>query len=70
MEDSVNFDSNKSVRKFADILAIAPVLKKCDFRGQQGNKKVKVEVKYSFKKKKGAIVIWEIDDDGQIIGEQ
>ena len=27
---SANFDSDESVRKFADILAIAPVLKECN----------------------------------------
>ena len=28
---STNFDSDQSVRKFADILAIAPVLNLCEF---------------------------------------
>ena len=32
LSSSTNFDSDESVRKLADILATAPVLKKCDIR--------------------------------------
>ena len=32
---SANFDSDESMRKFAEILAISPVLKKCDVSGQK-----------------------------------
>ena len=69
---SANFDSDESIKKFADILAIAPVLKVCNFRQQRGNRKVKVEVQYATEERKGAIVIQEIwvDGDGYIIGEQ
>ena len=63
---STNFDSDKSVRKFAEILAIAPVLKKCNIVDSS----VKVEVQYATVGIKGSLVIWKIDEDGQIIGEQ
>ena len=57
--DSANFDSDESVRKFADILAIAPVLTKCDFREHEcnSNREVKFEVQYATEASIGAIVI-------------
>ena len=54
---SANFDSDESVKKFAEILAIAPVLKECDLYQQQGNRKVKIEVLYATEGSMGAIVI-------------
>ena len=46
LESSTNFDLDESVRKFADILAIAPVLKECDIRYQyyRGDRKISVNV--------------------------
>ena len=44
---STNFDSDESVRKLADILATASVLKKCDISGQRGNREIKIEVEYA-----------------------
>ena len=55
--NSVNFDSDESVRKLADILAIAPVLKKCDIGYQEGNRKISVDVEYATEVSLGAIVI-------------
>ena len=46
-----------SVRKFAEILATAPNLSNCNIKGQKGNKKIKVEIKYATMMRKGAIVI-------------
>ena len=45
------------MRKLADILAIAPVLKLCNIRSQQGNRKVNVVVEYMTEGRMGAIVI-------------
>ena len=52
---STNFDSDESVRKLADILAIAPALEACHFSSE----KIYVEVQYAIEGRKGAIVIRE-----------
>ena len=44
LQASANFESDESVRKFAEILAIVPYLIYCDIMFQNGNRKVKVEV--------------------------
>ena len=45
------------MRKFADILAIAPVLKKCNIRHHRGDRKVSVSVEYATEGRNGAIVM-------------
>ena len=45
------------MKKLADILAIAPVLKECNIVSQSGNREVYVEVDYATEGNKGAIVI-------------
>ena len=57
MFNSVNFDSDESVRKLADILAIAPNLTKCDISGQQGSRRVNVAVEYVEEGRMGAVVV-------------
>ena len=57
LNGSANFDSDKTVRKFADILATAPDLKKCSISYQEGNRKVKITVEYATEERMGAIVI-------------
>ena len=52
LQNYVTFHSDVSVRKFADILATAPVLKKCDIsgnwnQGKRRRRKIKVEVKHA-----------------------
>ena len=54
---TADFDSDESVRKFAEILAIAPVLKKCDIGYQEGNRKVSVSVEYATEGRKGAVML-------------
>ena len=54
---SANFDSDESVRKVADILALSPNLTKCDISRQRGNREVVVEVKYACEGRMGAVVI-------------
>ena len=44
---STSFDSDGSVRKLADILATAPVLKMCDISRKDKFKKIYVEVNYA-----------------------
>ena len=57
MYRSANFDSDESVRKFADILAISPVLKWCDIRIQSGDRKISVMVEYATEGRMGDVVI-------------
>ena len=40
LESSVNFDSDESVRKFTDIIAIAPVLEECMINNSNCNRSV------------------------------
>ena len=54
---SANFDSDESVRKFADILAVAPILKECNISEQSGDREVSVEIEYATEGRKGAVVI-------------
>ena len=51
---------NQSLIKLADILAINPVLKKCDFRNRGVNldRRVRVTVEYATEGKMGTIKIW------------
>ena len=44
LDCSANFDSDESVRKFADIIAIAPEFERCSFFSQVGNRNVMVEI--------------------------
>ena len=53
---SINFGSDESVKKFADIIATAPVLKKCDIEFQSGRLLV-VVVEYASEGIIGSIVI-------------
>ena len=62
----MNFDSEESVRKFADILAIAPVLKVCEIEQARDNRKIKVEVQYATEGIKGAIVIFDKNTNQEI----
>ena len=67
---SANFDSDESVSKFADILAIAPVLKKCDIVCPSGDRKVIVDVEYATKESIGAIVISNYKKGQEILRRQ
>ena len=58
LESTVDFDLDASVRKFAEILDIAPVLKKCNISAQRGKRKIWVEVEYATEELLGAIVIF------------
>ena len=57
LQKSTNLDSDESVRKLADILAIAPVLEKCYVTGQKGERKVSIEVEYMTEGRMGNIVM-------------
>ena len=57
LEASANFNSDVSVSKFADILAIAPVLKECNISRQIAGRKVRISVEYATEGRKGAIVM-------------
>ena len=45
--DSLSFDSDVSVRCFADILAKTPNLRICNITNQGGNRKVRVLINYA-----------------------
>ena len=61
-----DFDSDESVRKLADVLAIAPVLKECNISYQESNRKIYVEVNYSNEESMGAIVIFDTSTNQEI----
>ena len=66
LNGSANFYSDKTVRKFADILATAPDLKKCSISYQEGNRKVKIKVEYATEERMGAIVIKDRNNNQEI----
>ena len=53
----MNFELDQSVEKLADILSIASQLTKCDISGQEGSRKVGVQVNYRTIYNMGSIVI-------------
>ena len=66
MGGSANLSSDESVRKLAFILAIAPNLKKCNIKGQGGNRKVFVVVEYAEDGRRGAVVMKDKETDQEI----
>ena len=57
LESTANFNSDESVRKFADLLATAPHFNYCNIENQQGNRKIRVVVEYAAGVCMGAVVI-------------
>ena len=54
---NVSFDADETVEKLADILQLALNLKKCDISGQEGSRKVNVEVEYANDQGMGSIML-------------
>ena len=63
LSNTVSFDeftivSEVSVRKIADILAIAPVLKYCNIKGDHGRGKIRAEIEYKTEETMGTIKVF------------